>query len=85
MDAPAGELDLPPPEIEGEEELERLGEDQYRAALAAGAAFSSENWSTRTNDVMEILKKQFDSKVCCCQTHSYASNAMMYSSGIAVV
>lgn len=51
---------MPPVEIEGEDELERLSEAELRA-MAAGS--SSENWSTRTNDVLSILKKEFDSQV----------------------
>lgn len=43
---------LSPVHIEGDEE-----------GPAVVAAVTSENWSTRTNDVMEILKSEFASAV----------------------
>lgn len=47
---------MSPVNIEGEEELERLSEAELQA-LAVN--ISSENWSTRTNDVLDILKNEF--------------------------
>jgi hypothetical protein len=55
-----GQPPMSPLNIEGEEELERLSDAELQA-MAAGA--TSENWSTRTNDVLSILKDQFETQV----------------------
>ena len=67
-DSEMGMEDQPPIsafDIEGEEELERLSEAEL---LALGTGPTSENWSTRTNEVLRILKNEFENKVWCILT-----------------
>jgi hypothetical protein len=58
--------------------FEEEGEGEEARLRGPGAAVvSSENWSTRTNDMLDILKKQFERKVSMMAMHLFLFMVML--------